>query len=121
MKKLLTLILGFMIAGLAAWAVPREVKKDFPGIEKSIKLKIEIVKVNVVAIATIVEQGESPGQPTQNIYSINKIDQFAEENIALPIDYPYSWQTQNYSTKQIQIAEIKLTANKTLRQLKFRC
>jgi len=121
MKKFLTLVFGLMIATVAVWAIPRDVKKDLPGIEKSIKMKIEVVKANTVALVAINDQGESPGQFAEKIYSINFIDQVAEEIIAQPIDYSYSWRPQNYSDSNKNLAKIKLFQHKISRQLLLRC
>lgn len=121
MKKALTLLFGLMIAAIAVWAVPRDVKKDLPGIEKSIQMKIEVVKSQVTQIVAITEQGESPGQLVQHNYSFNILEQVAEDQIAAPIDYPYTWRTQNIPESNKTLAEIKLTWHRDAKQFTVRC
>lgn len=122
MKKSLTMLFGLMIAALAVMAVPRDVKNDLPGIEKAVQMKIEVVKNQVINVMAIIEQGESPGQSVQHNYLFNIREQVAEEQIALPVDYPYTnWRLRNYFESNKNLAEIKLTYSKISRQFNARC
>lgn len=120
MKKALTLLCGLMIAAIAVWAVPRDVKKDVPGIEKSIQMKIEVIKNQVIHVVTITNHGESPGRAVQS-YLFIITEQPAEENSTSTPQYSFSWRSRNFIENTNKLTKITLTLHRVSRQSGLRC
>lgn len=120
MKKALTLLCGLMIAAIAVWAVPRDINKDVPGIEKSIQMKVEVIKNQVIHVVTIANHGDSPGRAVQP-YSFIILEQPAEENSTNKQQYSFSWRSRNFIESTNKLTKIKLTQHRIPRQIGFRC